>query len=358
MRLFHKRYHPPGTAPGTLASATSPERRPPVVHLLDYSSQGLLEREQPDLELVTEKLNCDSVSWLRVNGRPDAEWMQRFGNIIDLHPLAQEDILNGGQRSKLEPYDGQLFIVMNLPESQGNEINIHQLYLFWHKHYLVSFYTGAHDPFDPLLKRIRTTGTRLRNHGLDYLAYAILDLAIDKAFPVLETLGMELEALEERMMDDPDQSVLHAIHNIKRQIILLRRAVWPQREVINQLLRDEDEWISEPVRLYLRDCYDHTVQIMDLVESYRDTGASLHDLYLSSASMRMNDIMRVLTIIATIFIPLTFIAGVYGMNFAGESQSPWAMPELRWYFGYPLVWLSFIIIAVAMLLWLRRKRWL
>lgn len=358
MRLFHKRYHPPGTAPGTLVTHEVETYTPPSVHLLDYSAEGIREMEQPELDAIHGTLTAGSVTWIRVNGRPDADWMQHFGTLIDLHPLAQEDILNGGQRSKLEPYDRQLFIVMNLPDVRDGSITIDQLYLFWHEHYLVSFYTGPHDPFEPLLKRIRTAGTRLRSHGLDYLAYSVLDLAIDKAFPVLETLGLELEALEERMMNEPDQSMLRAVHIIKRQIILLRRAVWPQRDVVNQLLRDENSWISEPVRLYLRDCYDHTVQIMDLVESYRETGASLHDLYLSSASMRMNEIMRVLTVIATIFIPLTFIAGVYGMNFGGESKSPWAMPELRWAFGYPLIWLVFILVAAVMLIWFRRKRWL
>lgn len=358
MKLFHKRYHPPGTAPGTLVSRTQEPTRPIQVQLLDYSAEGLAESELAGIDNVRERLDAESVSWVRVTGRPDAEWMQQFGSAIDLHPLAQEDILNGGQRPKLEPYDNQLFVVVNIPDSSDGMVSIDQLYLFIHRHYLVSFYTGNHDPFEPLLKRLRTAGTRLRSHGLDYLVYTILDLAIDKAFPVLEALGLGLESLEEKMMDDPDQSVLHEIHSLKRQIILLRRAIWPQREVINQLLRDEDSIIGEAVRVYLRDCYDHTVQIMDMIESYRDTGASLHDLYLSSASMRMNEIMRVLTVIATIFIPLTFIAGVYGMNFAGESNSPWAMPELRWYFGYPLVWLLFIGIALTMLIWFRRKRWL
>jgi len=358
MRLFHKRYHPPGTAPGTLTGGAAPGQEPPSVHLVDYSTDGLIEIDQPDAGVIRNRIKTDSITWLRVTGSPDAEAMRGIASLIDLHPLAQEDIVNGGQRSKLDTYDDQLFIVMNLPEVVDGTINIYQLYLLWHDKYLVTFYTGDSDPFEPLLKRFRTAGTRLESHGLDYLAYAIIDLAIDTAFPVLEFMGLELESLEERVVDDPDQSVLHAIHDIKRQMILLRRGIWPQREVINQLLRDESSRISEPVQLYLRDCYDHTVQIMDLVESYRDTGASLHDLYLSSASMRMNDIMRVLTIIATIFIPLTFIAGVYGMNFAGESNSPWAMPELKWPLGYPLIWLSFVIIAVVMLAWFRRKRWL
>lgn len=358
MQLFEKRYHPPGTAPGTLFTRTTSTMEPPVLHLVRYSPQDLEETGQPDLQALSAMLNAEQVTWLRVNGLPDAQWMKQFGALIDLHPLAQEDILNGGQRAKLEAYENQLFMVMNIPDQYGESLKVDQLYLFWHHSYLVTFYTGSNDPFELLLKRLRTNGTSLRSHGLDYLAYALLDMAIDKAFPVLELLGLKLEALEESMMKRPDQSSLQDIHTIKRQIILLRRAVWPQREVINQLLRDEDSWISPPVQLYMRDCYDHTVQIMDLIESYRETGASLHDLYLSSASMRMNDIMRVLTIIATIFIPLTFLAGVYGMNFASESSSRWAMPELRWSLGYPFVWTVFIAIAAAMLAWFRHKRWL
>ena len=193
---------------------------------------------------------------------------------------------------------------------------------------------------------------------LDFLVYSILDLAIDTSFPVLEDLGLQLESLEERLIECADKSTLHDIHKIKRQIIILRHAVWPQRDTINQLLRDESHWVSDSVNLYLRDCHDHTFQIMDLIESYREAGSSLHDLYLSSVSMRMNDIMRVLTIIATLFIPMTFIAGVYGMNFGSESNSPWAMPELKWTLGYPFVWFLFIATGGIMLFWFRKKRWL
>ena len=357
MRLFHKKYHPPGTAPGTLATHAG-ERHPLSLQLVDYGVDRLDEVEEPDVDLLTSRLNDDSATWLRIHGTPDADWMHGFGALVDLHPLVQEDILNGGQRSKLEPYDDQLFIVMNIPEVRGDQVIVSQLYLVWHKRYIVSFFTGDHDPFETLLRRLRTAGTRLRAQGLDYLVYSILDLAVDMAFPVLEVLGLELEDVEERMVDSADQLLLRRMHTIKRQIILLRRAVWPQREVINQLLRDDEGWFDERARLYLRDCYDHTVQIIDLIESYRDTGANLHDLYLSSASMRMNDIMRVLTVIATIFIPLTFIAGVYGMNFGNNNDSPLAMPELRWYYGYPLAWLAFIVVAASMLIWFRRKRWL
>ncbi len=357
MRLFSKRHQPPGTPPGTLHRRTAQEAPPSSIHLLDYSKHAVMEFDQPDLNEIGDRLNAASISWLRINGLPDADWMRQFGDLIELHPLVQEDILNGGQRPKLEPYEDQLFLVMNIPELHDGSIEVEQLYLIWHQHYLVTFYTGSEATFEPLLKRVRKAGTRLRSQGLDYLAYSILDLAIDMAFPVLESLGLELEELEERLLDHPDPSILHEVHSMKRVLILLRRAVWPQRDVINQLLRDEEGWLSEPVKPYLRDCYDHTVRIMDLVESYRDASASLHDLYLSNVSLRMNDIMRVLTVIATIFIPLTFIVGVYGMNF-DRSASPWNMPELGWPYGYLAVWGLMVAIAGLMLWFFRRKKWL
>ena len=358
LKLFNKDYHSPGTPPGTLASDTIDDSAPLNFLTLDYSEDSLVEIDNALPSDIEAKLESNTATWFQVQGSPNADWMQQYGSLFKLHPLVQEDILNGGQRPKLESYDDQLFIVMNLPDDVDGVITINQLYLCWHKHYLISFYTGDKDTFSPLLKRLRTSGTRSRRSGLDYLVYLIMDLAIDQAFPVLETLGLGLETLEEKLLQEPDQSVLHEIHEAKRHIILLRRGIWPQREVLNQLIRDENAWVEDPTQVYLRDCYDHTIQVMDLLESYRDMSASLLDLYLSSASMRMNEVMRLLTIFTTIFIPLTFIAGVYGMNFAGESQSPWAMPELRWSFGYPFVWGLFIVIAIGMLIFFRRKRWL
>lgn len=357
MHLFPIRPHPPGTPPGTLHRPAETGAPPPSIRLIDYSPHEVLELERPDLAEIGDRLRSASTSWLRINGLPDADWLRQFGDLIGLHPLVQEDILNGGQRPKLEPYEDQLFLVMNIPEIRDDSIEIEQLYLVWHKHYLVTFYSGSESTFEPLLKRVRKAGTRVRSQGLDYLAYSILDLAIDMGFPLLESLGLELESLEERLLDDPDPSILQEIHHMKRVLILLRRAIWPQRDVINELLRDEDGWLTEPVLPYLRDCYDHTVRIMDLVESYRDASASLHDLYLSNVSLRMNDIMRVLTVIATIFIPLTFIVGVYGMNF-DRSVSRWNMPELGWPYGYPAVWVLMLGVAGLMLWFFRRRKWL
>jgi magnesium transporter len=209
-----------------------------------------------------------------------------------------------------------------------------------------------------IVRHLETAGTRVRQRGIDYLLYSIIDLVIDQSFPVLEHFGARIETIEEAIVSGPDREVLDQVHQVKRNMILLRRSLWPQREVVNQLLRDVDGWISESTHIYLRDCYDHTVQIMDLVESYRDMSAGLLDIYMSSASMRLNDVMRVLTVIATIFIPLTFITGVYGMNFGDNTASPWAMPELHWYYGYPLVWLLILGIVAGMLFWFRRKRWI
>ena len=356
MRLFRKRYHPPGTAPGTLNAFEVQDDQPRSVQLIEYSQDHIKEIQTPEMSKLGDSLHSDHLTWLRVNGLPDSDWMKALGGAIEIHPLAQEDILNGGQRSKIEPYDSQFFIVIDVPDLKNKTLSIDQLYILWHKNYLITFYTGRRDMFDPVLKRLHSEGTRARKFGLDYLIYAILDLAIDQAFPILEHLGTQLENLEEELMDGPDENVLHKIHQIKRQIIHLRRAFWPQRDVISQLMRDEDHWFSQSVRLYLRDCYDHTIQIMELIESYRDTSSSLHDLYLSSASMRMNDIMKVLAIISTVFIPLTFIAGIYGMNF--QANSKWAMPELSWAYGYPMVWCLFIIITIGMLIWFRKKRWI
>jgi magnesium transporter len=360
MALFPKRYHPPGTPPGTLRShvATPAVTATPQMSLIDYGPAGFSVDLHADVAACSAAIQRDSITWVRVQGRPTAELMHDLGDAFDLHPLALEDVLNEGQRPKLEPYDGQLFLVMHLPAFDGDSITLHQVSVFVLRDYLVTFCPGTGDPFDSIVKRLEAAGTRIRQQGVDYLLYSIIDLVIDQSFPVLEHLGARIETIEESIVSGPERSILDQVHQVKRNMILLRRSLWPQREVVNQLLRDEDDWISEPTQIYLRDCYDHTVQIMDLVESYRDMSASLLDIYMSSASMRLNEVMRVLTMIATIFIPLTFITGLYGMNFADNTASPWAMPELHWYYGYPLVWLVIVGVVAGMLFWFRHKRWL
>ena len=356
MQLFPKRYHPPGTPPGTLRSPIEIETV--RISLIDYNTTDISVVTDASVEACTAAISRDSVTWVRVQGQPTAELMHELGAAFDLHPLALEDVLNAGQRPKLEPYDAQLFVIMHAPTYQNGEIGLRQISAFLHKRFLLTFCPGKEDPFASILKRLEASGTRLRQHGTDYLFYLLLDLVIDQSFPVLEILGAEIEVIEEVIVSTPERKVLYQIHQVKRNMILLRRSLWPQREVVNQLLRNEDGWIAETTSVYLRDCYDHTVQVMELVESYRDMSASLLDIYLSSVSMRLNDVMRVLTVIATIFMPVTFLTGLYGMNFGNNAASPWAMPELRWYYGYPLIWGVILGVVATMLLWFRRKRWI
>ncbi len=358
MALFPKRYHPPGTPPGTLLSGTDGDQPEAQITLIDYTAAELSIEPGVDAARCKAAIGQQSVTWVRVQGRPTAQFMSDLGQALELHPLALEDVLNGGQRPKHEPYEGQLFVVMHLPVVDQGRISLHQISIFLHERYLVTFSPCEDEAFESILKRLQVAGTKVRQQGIDYLFYSVIDLIIDQAFPVLEHLGVRIELLEESVVSSPDRDALNQIHEVKRNMIFLRRSLWPQREVVSRLLRDGEEWITEHTRLYLRDCYDHTVQIMDLVESYRDMSASLLDIYMSSASMRLNDVMRVLTLIATIFMPLTFITGIYGMNFGNNEHSPWAMPELKWYFGYPLVWLLILIVVSVMLVWFRRKRWI
>jgi len=358
MALFPKRYHPPGTPPGTLLSGVGADQAGVQITLLDYSDAGFTVTRDADVAQCKAAIREDSVSWIRVQGRPTAELMRELGDAFDLHALALEDVLNAGQRPKLEPYDSQLFMVMHLPVFDNGHIALHQISIFLHERYLVTFCPCEAEAFSSIIRRLESAGTRVHQQGIDYLFYSVVDLIIDQSFPVLEQFGTQIETIEEDILSTPDREVLDRIHRIKRNMILLRRSLWPQRDVVSRLLRDGENWISEPTHVYLRDCYDHTVQILDLVESYRELSASLLDIYMSSASMRLNDVMRVLTVIATIFMPLTFITGIYGMNFGNNTQSPWAMPELRWYLGYPLVWLVIVATVAGMLAWFRRKRWL
>ena len=352
---FHKRYHPPGTAPGTLVESPVPEASPVRIRLLDYSPEDCFLNEDAAAAECVARLERDTVSWVHVQGHPTPDVLRTLGEAFKLHPLAMEDVLNTGQRPKVEPFDEQLFLIMSLPVFQDEMVTTRQISLFAHTRYIVSFCEGPDDPFRPLVRRIQTSSSNLRRRGADYLLYAILDLVIDQGFPVLESFGIQLEELEDNIAASAGHELLDRIHTVKRELILLRRMVWPQREVITQLLREDHELFAGDTRIFLRDCYDHTVQIMDLLETYRDMSASILDIYLSSVSNSLNETMRVLAVIATIFMPLTFIAGVYGMNF--DRSHPWNMPELGWPYGYPLVLLIMLGIFAGMLVYFKRRRW-
>ncbi|MDX1499680.1 MAG: magnesium/cobalt transporter CorA [Woeseiaceae bacterium] len=354
---FPGRFTRPGNVPGDLSPHPAEAHLASELYLTDYSADRLLEKAHCTLAEARQFFDSPNATWLHVQGTPDPELLHATGNAYGLHRLALEDVLHTGQRPKLETYDGQLFCILAIPELGEHGIVTRQLSLFLGDTWLVSFYSGEQDPFTAIRERTRQDDSRIRRKGVDYLFYALVDLAIDLVFPVMEQLGDRIEALELTVFDDPSRDALDEIHRLKRELVLLRRLLWPQRDMLAALLRDDHRLVTAETRLYLRDCYDHGVHALDLVESYREMASSLLEVYLSSLSNRMNDIMKVLTIIATIFIPLSFIAGVYGMNF-DTSASPWNMPELGLRYGYPLLLLVMLAVVAFMILYFRRKDWL
>jgi magnesium transporter len=357
MTHFVKTYHPPGTAPGTLISHQGADLKAPNLRLIDYTDTDFIEKELASADECQTYLERDSRTWIHMQGPIQADTIKNIGNLFELHPLAMEDVLNRGQRPKVEEYDDLLFVIMSIPTRQDGATIIEQVSIFMGKHYIISFHDGDDDPFELLRNRLRKKSGRIRSLDADYLLYAIMDLIIDLGYPILEDLGERVEIIEEALLfSTAKQATLGEIHQIRRDLIMLRRNLWPQREAVNNILRSENPLIKDGTSIYFRDCYDHTTQILDLIENYREMAASLIDIYISSTSYRLNEIMRVLTIIATIFIPLTFVVGVYGMNFS-NPDSPWAMPELHWYYGYPAAWGLMIAIVVGMVVYFKRKEW-
>jgi len=322
-----------------------------------YGPDQLIERQAPTPEDVRGELGRWPVCWLNVDGLGDVACLQALADIFQLHPLAMEDVVNVHQRAKVEPYRERTFMVMHMV-ALNDHFETEQVSLFLGADFVVTFQgRPGWDCLEPVRERIRKSVQRVREGGAGHLAYAILDAVIDHYFPVLEKYGELLEALEDRIVIRPDRTVIAEIHEVKRDLLNLRRAIWPQREALNTLVRDETPHISAETRLYLRDCYDHTVRIIDLVETYREVCSDLMDLYLSSLSNRMNEIMKVLTVISTLFIPLTFVVGVYGMNFNTQA-SPWNMPELNWYLGYPLCLVLMLAMSIGQLMFFYRKGWI
>jgi magnesium transporter len=355
MSLFDKRYHPPGTSPGTLVGAAVAEGKIKIV-LIDYSAGHLKEVASAELGDCLDSLGHPDRTWIHVTGRPDAELLTDLGEAFGLHPLALEDVLNSGQRPKAETYDNQLFVVMSEPRSTPDGMVVSQVSIFLGKNYVISFQNEEDDLFQPVRRRLRQPESRLRQKDVDYLFYALIDMVIDRKFPLLEELGERIEEVEDELLDRPSMASVSHIHQLKRDLLLLRRYLWPEREVVGRLLRDEDPLIGKDSRIYLRDCYDHAVQIMDLLETYREMVAGQMEVYLSAISNRLNEVMRVLTVISTIFIPLTFITSLYGMNF-DPASGPFSMPELASPWGYPIVLGLMLGLGVLMVLWFRRKGW-
>lgn len=350
--------HKIGSAPGTLVDL--PIGSPSQLWAVHYNGDEMTEYLDIDVQAARALVNPDGVTWIHVQGQPDRRLLDQLGEAFGLHGLALEDVQSLVQRPKLDVFTEQLFVILNLPRWDDEGVALEQFNLFMGEGYVLSIHAGDEEVVQAVKRRMAKVRTRLRTHGTDYLFYALMDLVVDQAFPVLETFGEEVEALEEALLVRPNRSLLSTIYQHKRNLMILRRQLWPTREVVSQLMRgaNDEEYFAPDLQPYLQDLYDHTVHIMDLLETYRDIVASMLDVYLSSVSNRLNDIMRVLTMISTIFIPLTFIVGVYGMNFGNNTKSPWAMPELNSYYGYPMVWGVMLLIAAGMVVFFRRKGWL
>jgi magnesium transporter len=356
MPHFRKRYHTPGTSPGTLAPSSAEHAGPVTIDVIHYTATEIDEKTFTTAEEVFPYRDAAGVSWINVNGLHDVDLLQKLGEHFQLHPLALEDVVNTGQRPKIEDYDLQEFIVLKQLHYDGR-ITTEQTCLFLAKNYVITIQEDPGDCFEPIRERLRKGSGRLRKMGTDYLAYAFIDALVDQAFPILEQVGERIETLEEEVLANPVRATLGAIREVKHDLLQLRRAAWPQREVIHTMQREESRFVKKETRVYLRDLYDHTIQILDIIETYRDLTAGMLDIYLSSLSNRMNEIMKVLTIISTIFIPLTFLVGVYGMNFSPDA-GPWSMPELRSPYGYVTLWGVMGAIALAMLWFFHRKKWI
>lgn len=354
MTSLLKAYQPPGTSPGTLTAAGS-EHGQPQIFLLQQRQHRWEQREVQD----PRTLKADGAHmpvWVHVLGLGDAATVQAVGEAFGLHVLALEDALHPGQRPKVEDYAPHTFAVFQCPVLVEGELRLVQLALFFTAGFVVTFQSHGPDILAPVRARL-VEGRMGAQQGMEYLVYLIMDIVVDNAFPVLERLGERLSTLEERIVaGSRRQANVDVIHRLRRDLLRLHRVFWPQRDIFAHFLRDESQRFAPAMRVYLRDLHDHAVQVLDVVDGYREMAASLLDLHFSSLTMRLSEVMRVLTMISTVFMPLTFIAGVYGMNF--DRSSPWNMPELGWEYGYPAVLGLMLLLAGGMLLFFRRRGWL
>jgi magnesium transporter len=350
--VVHRRAAP-GSSPGLVLPDPSHPR--PVIHVMAYGPGSVVERDIATADEAFAMVGQRPVTWINVEGLGDAATIERFGELFGLHRLALEDTVNVHQRAKVEDYGEVLFIVLRMVhcgDEEGRRCSTEQISLFLGPNWLLTFQEGQPgDSFNRVRSRLREKGGRMTSLGGDYLAYALIDAAIDNYYPALEVYAEWLDELEDLVLDARGVRAIDELHEVKADLLVLRRAIWPLRDAMALLAREETTRFSEATRPYLRDCYDHIVQVVELVETYRELSADLRDLYMSSLSNRINDTMRVLTIISTLFIPLTFIAGVYGMNFDN-------MPELHWSFGYPLALGSMLLTAVSMLIFFYRQGWI
>ena len=358
-RLIKKLSKTRGLMPGTVVFVGDKKIDKTNIRIIDYSATDIEEKTVFSIEECYPFKEKPTITWINIDGLHEVDPIEKIGKYFNIHPLILEDIANTGQRPKLDSFDHGFFIALKMltinPENK--KIQTEQLSFVVGTNFVISFQERIGDVFEPVRSRIRKSSPRVRFMDSDYLAYTLIDAVVDNYFTILETMGERIEAIETELIEDPGPENLESIHELKRELIYMRKAVWPLREVIGGLERIGPEFIHEPTHAYLRDLYEHTIQVIDTVETFRDMVSGLLDIYLSSVSNRMNEVMKVLTIIATIFIPLGFLAGIYGMNF-DTAASSWNMPELGFRYGYILFWVMALLISGGLFAFFKRKKWL
>ena len=342
-----------GLAPGSLVHVGEKKTEEVQITLIDYDETHFQEQALEAIEESFPFKEEPTVTWINIDGLHEVSVIESLGKHFGLHPLILEDIVHTGQRPKMEDFEEYLFTVLNMLryDPEDDQVKAEQVSLVVGPNYVLSFQERPGDVFNGVRERLRKGKGRIRKAGSDYLAYALLDAVVDEYFLILETIGEKIEVVEEKLLNNSTRETLQNMHDMKREMIFFRKQVWPLRELVNGLSKGESSLICESTGIYLRDVYDHTIQIIDTIESFRDMLSGMLDIYLSTISNKMNEVMKVLTIMATIFIPLTFLAGIYGMNFK-------YMPELEWRWGYFMVWGVMVVIGVSLVGYFKRKRWL
>jgi magnesium transporter len=352
-RFIKTRANKVGLPPGSLVYIGERKTDKVTISILNYDEMQFQEKEAKTVEECFSFKDKPTVTWIDVDGVHELEILEKLGNCFGLHSLVLEDVLNTDQRPKIEDFGDYLYIVLKMIyyDDKNNETIAEQISLIIGLNFVISFQEGRGDVFDPVKERIRSGKGNIRKWGSDYLAYSLIDTIVDNYFTIVEKLGEKIEDAEEELVTNPTSQTLQSIHNLKKEMMFLRKSVWPLREVVSSLERGESALIKETTFVYFRDVYDHTIQVADTIETLRDMLSSMLDIYLSSVSNRLNAVMKVLTIIATIFIPLTFVVGIYGMNFKN-------MPELEWHWGYYIVLFIMVVIVVLMIIYFKKKKWI
>ena len=340
-----------GLSPGTVVHVGEKKVEKAKISIIDYTDDHLHQTEIESAEKCQPYKNSKSITWINISGIHDIELIKKLGENFGLHPLVLEDIVNTEQRPKIEDYDDYLFVVLKMvyPKPQGNGIRYEQVSFIVGPTYVISLQEVEEDIFDPIRERLKKGKGRIRKRGSDYLAYALIDMVVDHYFKVLEVMGERIERLQDDVIEDPEKESLEIIQSLKKEVLFLRKSIWPLREIVNTIIRSESDLIQEESILFFRDVQDHSVQVLDTIETYRELLSGTLDIYMSNVSNQMNEVMKMLTIMATIFIPMTFIVGLYGMNFK-------YMPELDWRWGYFFVWVLIAVIGICMVIWFKKKK--